>query len=65
MFVQANPADVYMDIITGLVGPCSATGTRTSPADLASLWVAHCAAQRCAGTGPLAANEVGQRCWLL
>jgi hypothetical protein len=59
---QANPADEYMDIITGLVEPCSATGTKTSPADLASLWVAHSAAQRSAAgnADALAIDEVSK-----
>ncbi len=50
--LQANPADVYMDIITGLVAPFTATGTHDGVADLPSLWVAHCAAQRC-GAGDI------------
>lgn len=49
-----------MDIITGLVTPFTATGTRDGPADLPSLWAAHTAAQRCADgdINPLASDEV-------
>jgi hypothetical protein len=57
---QANPADEYMDIITGLVAPRSATGTRSGPADLAATWAAHCAAhrRRADNNGFLAGDEV-------
>lgn len=58
--LQANPADEYMDIITGLVPPFTATGTRAGPADLPSLWAAHAATQRRTDDGirPLAADKV-------
>lgn len=48
---QANPADEYMDIITGLVAPRSATGTRAGAADLAATWAAHCASRRSTAGG--------------
>jgi hypothetical protein len=49
-----------MDIITGLVAPRSATGTRAGPADLAATWTAHCAAQRRTeeGANAMAEDEV-------
>ena len=46
---QTNPADVYLDIITGLVAPFTATGTQQGPAHLPSLWAAHCVAQHASG----------------
>lgn len=60
--MQANPADEYMDIITGLVRPFTATGTKEGLADLPSLWAAHSASEHCAAGDicSLGADEVGK-----